>query len=85
MIEYLVFGVKKSVIVVVGQMCICVYKVNQELQFVEIQTALINMLFVVVLEFLVVMGEDIDSLVVMFVIDILYEMLDKIGYFVIQV
>lgn len=85
MIEYPAPGVKKSAIAAVGQMCICVHKANQELQSAETQTALTNMLSAVVLKLLAVMGEDIDSLVVMSAIDTLYEMLDKIGHPVIQV
>lgn len=85
MIEYPAPGVKKSAIAAVGQMCICVHKANQELQSAETHTALTNMLSAVVLKLLAVMGEDIDSLVVMSAIDTLYEMLDKIGHPVIQV
>ncbi|XP_062580344.1 importin-4-like, partial [Saccostrea cucullata] len=85
MIDYPAPGVKKAAIAAVGQMCICVHQANQELQSPETQTALTNMLSAVVLKLLAVMGEDIDSMVVMSAIDTLYEMLDKIGQPVIQV
>lgn len=85
MIEYPAPGVKRTAIAAVGQMCICVHKANQEMHSSETQSALSNMLSVVILKLLAVTGEDIDSMVVMTAIDTMYEMLDKIGQPVIQV
>ncbi|XP_056015924.1 importin-4-like isoform X2 [Ostrea edulis] len=85
MIEYPAPGVKRAAIAAVGQMCICVHKANQEMHSSETQSALSNMLSVVILKLLAVTGEDIDSMVVMTAIDTMYEMLDKIGQPVIQV
>ncbi|CAC5376943.1 IPO4 [Mytilus coruscus] len=79
MANYPTPGVKKTALVAVGNMCICVHKANTQNASEEINTVLTNMLQSVVRRILEIVQEDTDRTVVMTAIDTLYEMLEKIG------
>ncbi|KAK3601657.1 hypothetical protein CHS0354_038220 [Potamilus streckersoni] len=77
--------VKKGATMAVGQLCCCVYNTFESTQSQEAQTALINMLKTVMPKFLTVIKEDLDRVVVMTTVDVIHDILEKIGEMVLQV
>ncbi|KAL3859840.1 hypothetical protein ACJMK2_010031 [Sinanodonta woodiana] len=85
LVDYPADRVKKGATMAIGQLCCCVHNTFEATQSQEAQTALMNMLKTVIPKFLTVIKEDVDRVVVMTTVDVIHDILEKIGEMVLQV
>ncbi|WAR12428.1 IPO4-like protein [Mya arenaria] len=86
LLEYPASRVKKGAVSALGQYCVCVHEVAKAGHEVQnSQVALMGMLNTLVPKFLTIISEDDDREVVMSTVDVIHDILEKIGQPVLQV
>ncbi|KAH3769238.1 hypothetical protein DPMN_170487, partial [Dreissena polymorpha] len=86
LLEYPASRVKKGAVMALGQLCVCLHEVMKTGHEVATsRTAMMEMLNNLVPKFLHVISEDTDREVVMATVDVVHDLLEKIGQPVLQV